>query len=156
MGSTPRVVFWPRVVTPAPERRRLARDSVRGPSRTHRPNITRLARSAGLEELPHPRLHAVGRLDARRPAARDDDVLVAPASGERRDHHQGRRALALVPPIDLAARFGEAAREPFDAHVQIIVREPLTTHVDAGDESDVDELGVAEDVAVELVALTRR
>src|SRR5206468_702461 len=127
--------IWPRGTRPAPQGRRLARDSVRGPSRTHRANttdgaawllrkaeakaeVTRLARSDGLEQLPHAGLHAIGRLDARRPAACDDDVLAAPAGRKRSQHEERRRAFALVPLLfDLRPRLREPAMEPLDAHV---------------------------------------
>ncbi|HEY3126491.1 MAG TPA: hypothetical protein VGK07_05485 [Candidatus Limnocylindria bacterium] len=46
--------------------------------------------------------------------------------------------------------------EPFDAHVQIVVGKPLATHVDAGVEGHVEQVSVAEVVAVELVPLSRR
>src|SRR6266545_3964134 len=151
MKSTPRVVFGRARLSPAPERRRLARDSVRGPSRTHRPNSTRRARSDVLEQLPDASLHAVGHLHARRPATRDDDILIAPACLEGREHHQRRRALALVPLLDLRTRLSEAAMKALDPNVQLVLWEALASHVDARDEGDVVQLGVAEVVAMELV-----
>src|SRR5206468_9120413 len=100
--------------------------------------VTRLARSDGLEQLPHAGLHAVGRLDARRPAACDDDVLAAPAGRKRCQHEQRRRAFALVPLLfDLRPRLREPAMETLDAHVQLILRKALTVHLDAGEEDGV-------------------
>src|SRR6185436_590821 len=92
------------------------------------PNSTRPVCSAVLEHLPHAGLDAVRNLDPRRPATRDNDVLVAPPGLQPREHHRGRFAVALIPVLDIGTRSRETALEAFDADVQLVVWKSLLRH----------------------------
>ena len=113
-------------------------------------------RSDVLEHFPHAGLYAVRSFDPRRPATRDDDVLIAPPGLQCRKHHRRRRAIALIPVLDIGTRLRETPLEPLDADVQVVVWKSLPRHIDACDEGHVEQLGITKVVASELVAPARR
>src|SRR4051812_31326167 len=105
-----------------------------------------------LQRVPDPDLDARSGFHGGTDAHADDLALVLPALRERLKHGEaGGTHLAGLPAQDVRPRGLESPVELVQANVVVADRPALLLEVDPEDEDRVDELGVAEVVAAEVI-----